>query len=40
MPRDLRAYLWDLQNAADQIFVFTHGKTFADYEKRRCFRQP
>ena len=32
MPRDLRAYFWDVQHAADEIFLFTRNKTFADYE--------
>jgi uncharacterized protein with HEPN domain len=33
MPRDLRAYLWDIQQASNEILLFTHDKTFADYER-------
>jgi uncharacterized protein with HEPN domain len=31
MPRDRRAYLWDIARAAEHIAAFTAGKTFADY---------
>ncbi len=32
MPRSLRAYLWDLERAANNILVFTHGKQLSDYQ--------
>jgi hypothetical protein len=31
MRRDLRAYLWDVEQAAHDIEVFTHGKQLSDY---------
>ena len=39
MPRDLRAYLWDIEQAAGNIQVFTHGKQLSDYQQavERCF---
>jgi uncharacterized protein with HEPN domain len=35
MPRDLRMYLWDIEQAGDEIAAFTQDKTFADYEQDR-----
>lgn len=32
MPRDLRAYLFDISEAAALVTSFAAGKTFADYE--------
>jgi uncharacterized protein with HEPN domain len=32
MPPDGRKYLWDAATAADLLFEFSSGKTFADYE--------
>jgi uncharacterized protein with HEPN domain len=31
MPPDGRKYLWDAATAADLLFEFSSGKTFADY---------
>jgi uncharacterized protein with HEPN domain len=30
-PRDRRASLWDIAQAAEHIAAFTHGKSFEDY---------
>jgi uncharacterized protein with HEPN domain len=38
MRRDLRAYLWDVQQAADDIQAFTHGKQLSDYENDAMLR--
>ncbi len=38
MPRDLRAYLWDIQQASDEILLFTLNKTFEDYENERILQ--
>jgi uncharacterized protein with HEPN domain len=32
MPRSLRAYLWDVEQAANNILVFTRGKQLSDYQ--------
>ena len=31
MPRDKRAYLWDVIQAANEIQLFTNGKSVEDY---------
>jgi uncharacterized protein with HEPN domain len=33
MPRDLRTYLWEIEQAGNDIVSFTQNKYFADYEK-------
>jgi len=38
MRRDLRAYLWDVQQAADDIQAFTQGKQLSDYENDTMLR--
>lgn len=38
MPRDLRAYLWDIEQAAGNIQVFTHGKQLTDYQQDAMLR--
>ncbi|MFZ0705023.1 MAG: HepT-like ribonuclease domain-containing protein [Candidatus Korobacteraceae bacterium] len=32
MPRSLRAYLWDIEQAASDILNFTNGRRLSDYE--------
>jgi uncharacterized protein with HEPN domain len=47
MPRDLRAYLWDIEQAAGNIEIFTQGKQLSDYQRdamlraavERCFER-
>jgi uncharacterized protein with HEPN domain len=38
MRRDLRAYLWDVQQAAHDIQAFTHGKQLSDYQNDAMLR--
>jgi uncharacterized protein with HEPN domain len=38
MERDPRAYLWDMQSAAEAIVEFTAGKTPDDYLEDRLLR--
>ena len=38
MQRDLRAYLWDVNQAAHDIQVFTHGKQLSDYQNDTMLR--
>ncbi len=38
MPRSLRAYLWDIQQAASGILAFTEGKRLGDYEEDAMLR--
>lgn len=38
MPRSLRAYLWDIEQAASDIVNFTSGKQLCDYEKDAMLR--
>ena len=38
MERDPRAYLWDMQAAAEAIVEFTAGKTLDDYLEDRMLR--
>jgi uncharacterized protein with HEPN domain len=38
MPRDVRAYLWDVLQAIDLIEQFTRGRTLADYSSDLLFR--
>jgi uncharacterized protein with HEPN domain len=38
MARDLRAYLWDIEQAAADIQAFTEGKRLSDYEKDAMLR--
>ena len=38
MPRSLRAYLWDIEQAASDIVNFTSGKQLRDYEKDAMLR--
>lgn len=38
MPRDLRAYLFDILLACQRLDEFTGGKTFADYESEPMLR--
>ena len=38
MRRDLRAYLWDVEQAAHDIEVFTHGKQLSDYQNEAMLR--
>jgi uncharacterized protein with HEPN domain len=33
MPRDLRAYLWDIIEAAEHVASFTAGKTLVEYAR-------
>jgi uncharacterized protein with HEPN domain len=39
MLRDLKVYLWDLQNALAEIETFTAGKTFQDYRTERMLQR-
>jgi len=38
MPRSLQAYLWDMQQAADEILRFCGGKELTDYESDSMLR--
>lgn len=38
MARDPRTLLWDVQQAADAILLFTHGKDLADYRSNQMLR--
>jgi uncharacterized protein with HEPN domain len=38
MPRSLRAYLWDIEQAASDILNFTNGKQLSDYEDDSMLR--
>jgi uncharacterized protein with HEPN domain len=38
MRRDLRAYLWDVEQAAHDIQVFTQGKQLSDYQNDAMLR--
>jgi uncharacterized protein with HEPN domain len=38
MPRSLRAYLWDIEQAANNILLFTHGKQLSDYQSDAMLR--
>ena len=38
MPRSLRAYLWDIEQAANNILVFTRGKQLSDYQNDATLR--
>lgn len=38
MPRSLRAYLWDIEQAASDILTFTSGKQLSDYETHAMLR--
>lgn len=38
MRREPRAYLWDVQEAADAILEFTHGRRLDDYLADRMLR--
>jgi uncharacterized protein with HEPN domain len=38
MPRDLRAYLWDIEQAAAEIRDFTRGKQLQDYQQDSMLR--
>jgi len=38
MRRDLRAYLWDIEQAAGDIQVFTSGKQLSDYQSDAMLR--
>ncbi len=38
MSRDLRSYLWDIQQASEEILQFTRNKTFVDYESDGMMR--
>ena len=38
MPRDLRAYLWDIEQAAAEILDFTRGKQLKDYQQDSMLR--
>ncbi len=38
MPRNLRAYLWDIEQAARDILAFTRGKKLGDYENDAMLR--
>lgn len=38
MPRDPRAYLWNVHEAAEAILEFTEGKAFEDYAGDRMLR--
>ena len=38
MPPDRRTYLWDALSAADLLFQFGAGKTFADYQADALLR--
>jgi uncharacterized protein with HEPN domain len=38
MPRSLRAYFWDIEQAADDILSFTQGKQLHDYETDSMLR--
>jgi len=38
MRRDLRAYLWDMEQAAHDIQVFTKGKQLSDYQNDAMLR--
>ena len=33
MPRDPRAFLWDVRQAADNVAVFVRGKTVEDFAR-------
>ncbi len=38
MPRSLRAYLWDIEQAASDIITFTGGKQLGEYENDTMLR--
>ena len=38
MPRDLRAYLWDIEQASAEISAFTDGKQLGDYQEDAMLR--
>ena len=38
MPRSLRAYLWDIEQAPRDILAFTHGKQLGDYASDAMLR--
>jgi uncharacterized protein with HEPN domain len=38
MPRDLRSYLWDIEQASDEILLFTRNRVFSDYESDSMLR--
>ena len=38
MPRNLRAYLWDVEQAVNDILTFTRAKQLSDYEKDSMLR--
>ena len=38
MPRSLRAYLWNIQKAADDILSFTQGKQLHEFERDSMLR--
>jgi len=38
MPRDLQAYLWDIEQAAGNIQFFTQGKQLSDYAQDTLLR--
>lgn len=38
MPRSLRAYLWDIEQAACDILTFTRGKQLGNYESDAMLR--
>jgi uncharacterized protein with HEPN domain len=38
MPRSLRAYLWDIEQAASDINTFTGGKQLGEYENDTMLR--
>lgn len=38
MPHSLQGYLWDIEHAANNILVFTHGKQLSDYQNDALLR--
>ena len=38
MRLEVKKYLYDIQRAANLLTEFTHGKTFADYERDAMLR--
>jgi uncharacterized protein with HEPN domain len=38
MPRSLQMYLWDIQQAIEDVIQFTNGRTLAEYEQDSMLR--
>jgi uncharacterized protein with HEPN domain len=38
MPRSLRAYLWDIEQAVNDILLFTRGKRLSEFENDAMLR--